>query len=143
MEARLVKRNIRCIVWIILKTYPIAVLCIAIILGMEILSGEEMKEIIRQIPRIIVFFNSYILTMVAVSVAAGYFPIMLSMGSGKYSFFVGKHITYIMFVIVLSTVDIMVYVVADKFKFSNCLMVVGGMLSVSYTHQTLPTILRV
>lgn len=87
MENRLIKRNIKCLLWIILRSYPVVILCIAIIAGMEILGGTGMKIVISEIPRIIPFFNIYILMVISVSVSIGYFPVMLSMGSGKYSFF--------------------------------------------------------
>lgn len=127
VKNRLIKRNIKCMLWIILRSYPVVILCIAIIAGMEILGGTGIKIVISEIPRIIPFFNIYILMVISVSVSIGYFPVMLSMGSGKYSFFVAKHITYIISAIILSVINIITYMAADRLKTSNCLIMAGSM----------------
>lgn len=80
VKNRLIKRNIKCMLWIILRSYPVVILCIAIIVG-----------------------------------------------SGKYSFFVAKHIAYIILAIILSVINIIAYMAADRLKTSNCLIMAGSM----------------
>lgn len=128
MNDGLIKKNIKCISRIMLATYPAAILFMAVMLGIDFFGGESIKDIIGEIPTVVTFGNVWVLAMVSISVTAGYFPVMLSMGSGKHGFFIGKHITCIMEAVILSIFNIGIYIAVGEFKFYYCFMMLGGML---------------
>ncbi len=122
-----VKTNVKGMSRIAFKVFCMGMICAAIILIFGILGGNGLEEIKYELNFVTGYVNMFIILVFGVTLSTYYIKVVLSFGSTRKGYFIGKNICNIILIAVAIILDILAYAVSDSLKMKTIVLLFAMM----------------